>query len=304
LVLGGTGHYGAEIVRALLRRGVAVRVMSRDPIAARRKLSGEVETVGGDIEDISDLDRALDGVGALAVAVSAFAPKTCHLIERIEGRAVISAFERAAALGVERVLYLSVYEPRSEVMRQLPLGAFGEIARIKRTVEEALAATELNWTVFGCPPSMEMFFAFLRGSVMVVPGGGPASGIPTLASRDLGELAAQALVRRDLAGQRFRLTGSEPIAFPEAARRLSAVTGRRIRFLAPPLLPLKLAAALSKPFYPYLQFIRGAVILLNNFPGDLIEKIPGDHARLLDTFDFVPTTLEDETRRRMALGEL
>ncbi len=304
LVLGGTGHYGREIVRALLHRDVEVRVMTRNPEAARRALGPGPELIAGDIERGDDLDAALDGVSSLAIAVSAFAPRTAHLIMKVERDATIRAIDRARSAGVEHLVYLSVYEPRSDVIRELSLGPFGDIARAKAEVEAALAETAPSRTVLGCAPSMEIFFAFRRGPLLVVPGGGPAHGLPTIAARDVGELAAQALVRRDLEGERFRLTGPEPLTFAEAARRISAATGRRLHFVAAPTLPLRIAATVTAPFNPFLQYVKGAVTLFNNFPRDLVDQVPSDHRRLRETFDFTPTGIEEEAHRRLAAGEL
>jgi hypothetical protein len=43
---------------------------------------------------------------------------------------------------------------------------------------------------------------------------------------------------------------------------------------------------------------RSSLRLLNAFPEALAAEVPADHARLLSTFTFVPTTFEDEARRR------
>ncbi len=298
LVLGGTGHYGREIVSALSRRPAEVRVLSRSTDRAREVLGEGPELVRGDIERGEDVTAALDGVEALAIAVSAFSFKTIKLLDRIERDAVISVIDKAVEAGVKRVVFISVYEPRALVVSQLPLGPFANIAASKCAVEDHLAASGLSWTVFGCPPSMEIFFAFQRGPFLVVPGGGPP-GLPTIASSDVGELAARALLRDDLDDRRFRVTGPKPISFPEAAQRIGSATGRRIRFVAAPLLPIRIMAALSSPFTPYLQYAKGAITLLNNFPSDLVDEIPADYQALRDTFDFIATPIEEVAHRRL-----
>jgi uncharacterized protein YbjT (DUF2867 family) len=304
LVLGGTGHYGREVVAALLRRGARVRVLSRNPGAAGAVLGPDPEVVAGDLERPAEVAAALEGVDSLAIAVSAFAWKTIRQVHRIERDAVIAALDQARRAGVERVVYLSVYEPRSEAVQRLPVGPFGEIARTKRAVEDALAERGSGWTVLGCPPSMEIFFAFRRGPFLVVPGGGPPHGIPTIAARDVGELAAQALLRSDLGGRRFRVTGPEALSFPDAARRISAATGRKLRFVAAPTLPLRAAAAITAPFNPFMQYVLGAVTMLKSFPDDLVSLIPEDHCLLTSTFEFTASTLEEEAHRRLAAGRL
>lgn len=43
LVLGGTGHYGRQIVRSLLKRGAVVRLLSRSRARAREILGDGVD---------------------------------------------------------------------------------------------------------------------------------------------------------------------------------------------------------------------------------------------------------------------
>ncbi|HSO66076.1 MAG TPA: NAD(P)H-binding protein, partial [Ornithinibacter sp.] len=60
LVLGGTGQIGREVLGALRRRGVAARVLVRDP--ARLATLEGVDVHVGDLRDPSSLRRALQGV--------------------------------------------------------------------------------------------------------------------------------------------------------------------------------------------------------------------------------------------------
>ena len=295
VVLGGTGHYGRHIVRSLRRRSVPVRVLSREAGRARALL-GDVEVVEGDIVDREVVARVLAGARALVVSISAFAPATIRRLREIECGAVLAALAEAEQAGVRRVVYLSTYEARREAVAGVKL----ESGAIKADVEAALARSGLNWTVLGLPPSMELFFALLRGDTMVVPGGGPPA-LPTISPVDLGEVAAQAALRDDLGGKRFRLTGPEALSFPEAARRIGQATGRSIRFLKVPLLLPRIAAvvlwlpALCSDRLLFVQQMLGFIQLLNRFPGG---DTAVDYQQLRETFDYTPTTLEAEARRR------
>jgi hypothetical protein len=64
-------------------------------------------------------------------------------------------------MGVARAVYLSVYDIRQDVAEDLGL----ESGPIKAAIEAALARSGLNWTVLGCAPSMQLFFAMIRGEI-------------------------------------------------------------------------------------------------------------------------------------------
>ena len=70
LVSGATGQQGGAVAHHLLREGVQVRALTRDPDqeAARALADAGAEVVEGSFDDRASLDRALDGAyGAFSV---------------------------------------------------------------------------------------------------------------------------------------------------------------------------------------------------------------------------------------------
>jgi len=299
IVFGGTGFIGRYIVESLLKKGVPVRVLSRNAARAREVLGEEPEIVEGDICTPSVVEAALNNVRAIIIGVSAFSPQLIRKMELIERDAVLSLLEQAEKAGIHRVVYLSAYQVREDVLDDLNLSM--PIARIKLEVEQALAdsTASLNWTVLGLAPSMRIYFEMLHGNSMMVPGGGPRSGIPTVSPVDVGEIAAQTVLRLDLKGQRFRVTGPEALSFAQAAERISVATGRSIRYRAIPLFPLHFVSIVTRPFNPFLWHLFETIRLMNGFPQDLVQAVPNDHRRLLATFDYVPNALDAEAKRQM-----
>ncbi|HEY3317530.1 MAG TPA: NAD(P)H-binding protein [Coriobacteriia bacterium] len=299
LVLGGSGHYGRHIVGSLAAKGVPVRVLTRNAARADIGLPGNVELTEGSLASGEDVVAALRDIDRVVVAVSAFARSQIREMAAIERDAVIAALDAARSSGIRRIVYVSVFDVRPEIPDRLHLDS----ARIKQDVEAYLESSDLDWTVLGAPPSMEIFFAMIRGDRMVVPGGGPKA-FPTISPVDLGEIAAQSVLRDDLEKRRIRLAGPDLLSFPEAAERLSAVYGKTIRFTAIPLVLPRIAwyatwplARLSRSL-DYAHTILGFAQLLNAFPQDLALASVDDHAELIRTFDYAPITLEMEAKRR------
>ena len=74
LVAGGTGHLGTELVPLLLRQGLQVRVLTRDPSRARSVVGEKVELASGDVGDAPSVQDAMRGVDARVSAVTGFGP--------------------------------------------------------------------------------------------------------------------------------------------------------------------------------------------------------------------------------------
>jgi dihydroflavonol-4-reductase len=109
LVTGATGFVGSAVARALLRRGIPVRVLAR-PTSDRRNLAElSVEVVEGALEDVKSLVRAVAGcrcVYHVAADYRIWVPDPAPMFRaNVEGtRDLLTA---ALEAGVERVVYTS-----------------------------------------------------------------------------------------------------------------------------------------------------------------------------------------------------
>jgi dihydroflavonol-4-reductase len=128
LVTGATGFIGGNLVRALLRKGYAVRALVR-PESDRRNIAGlDIEVAAGDLTDPSSLPPALAGCDGLfhAAAVYTFwTPDPRRIYEaNVTGTENILAAARRA--GVKKVVYTS-----SESTLKIPAnGAPGDEAEL------------------------------------------------------------------------------------------------------------------------------------------------------------------------------
>jgi uncharacterized protein YbjT (DUF2867 family) len=182
LVTGATGHIGRHLVDQLVRRGASVRVLTRDP--AKAVFPAGVEVAQGDLLDIDASRRAFSGV------------RTLFLLNAVTGdeftQAIIT-LNLAREAGVERIVYLSVFDADQAV--NVP--HFAVKYGAERMLEQmGFGATILRPTYF-IDNELMIKDIILDHGVYPMPIG--SKGLAMVDARDIAEVAAIELLRRDQA---------------------------------------------------------------------------------------------------------
>ena len=300
IIYGGTGYYGHKVVEKLIEKGQPVKVVSRDETKARKILGEKVEIFQGDVTNHETIVESLKNVGSIVICLSAVSTKLIRKMKQIERDAVLMIMNEARKANISRLVYMSGYEMREQILRDLKIPEFGEI---KIEIESTISQSDFNWTILGASPSSEIFFTFVRNGKMTVPGGG-RNAIPSISAEDVGEITAQTVMRNDLGGRRIRLTSPEAFSFPEVALKISEASGKKVKHISIPLFIINIVSFLLLPFNPFFRFLYKSLKLLNNFPADLAENVPDDHKILRELFDYEPVTLDMEIRKRMNKNKL
>jgi len=295
IVYGGTGFYGQKVVGKLVQKGQSVKVVTRNSENARKIVGDKVELFQGDVTEKGIIEKSLKNVSAIVICLSAMSNKLIRKMKEIERDAVLEIMEQAKKANISRLVYMSGYEMRKQFLDDLKIPEFGEI---KIEIEDKIRQSDFNWTILGDAPAFEMFFAFLNNGRMTVPGGGMIA-FPTISPEDVGEITAQIVVRDDLNGKRIKLTGPKAYSFPEVAKLMSDISGKRIKHMTIPLFVVNIVSFLLLPFTPFVRYLYKSLKMLNNFPADLAEGVPEDHKLLRELFDYEPITLEMEINRRI-----
>lgn len=218
LVTGATGTVGRNVVEQLARRGASVRALVRDP--SKASFPAGVTTVQGDLLDVDSLRGAFEGVSTLFL-LNAVVPD--------EFTQALVALNLARAAGVKRVVYLSVIH--SDVYLNVPhfAGKFG----VERMLENmGFQATVLRPAYF-IDNDLTVKDAVLDHGVYPMPVG--AKGLAMIDARDIGEIAAIELLRRErsdvaLPFERINLVGPDTLTGPEIAGIWSEVLGRPVGY--------------------------------------------------------------------------
>ena len=218
LVTGATGTIGRHVVDNLAKRGADVRALVRDP--AKAGLPAGVALAQGDLLDVDALRGAFQGVSTLFL-LNAVVPD--------EFTQALIALNVAREAGIKRVVYLSVIH--SDVYVNVPhfAGKFG----VERMIEAmGFEATILRPAYF-MSNEMTVKDVVLQHGVYPMPIG--ARGLAMVDARDLGEVAALELIRRERADgplplDRINVVGPETLTGEAVAAIWSEVLGRPVAY--------------------------------------------------------------------------
>lgn len=216
LVTGATGRVGRLVVDELLRAGVLVRALTRDP--ARAALPAAVDVVTGDFIDPDSLGAAFDGVTAIFLVWTAPLGSAAPVIARL-----------GAASTRPRVVYLSAPHRTPHPFFQQPNPLRALHVEIERLLAVAsLAVTTLRPGMFASNPLHWWAPQIWRGDVVRWPYASAETA--PIDERDIAAVAARALLEDRYAGGDFVLTGSESLTQAEQVRTIGDAIGRPIRF--------------------------------------------------------------------------
>lgn len=300
IVYGGTGYYGRKVVEKIVNKGQPVKVVSRNYESARKIVGEKVEIFQGDVTNPETIKESLKNVGCIVICLSAMRNKLIRKMKQIERDAVLNIMEEAEKARISRLVYMSGYEMREQLLQDLKIKEFGAI---KFEIETKISQSGFNWTILGGAPSSEIFFASIKKGKMTVPGGG-YNAIPSISAEDIGEITAQVAMRNDLNRMRIKLTGPEAFNFPQVADLISRISEKKIKHIAIPLIIINVVSFILKPFAPFIRHLYMSLKLLNNFPKDLAEDVPKAHQLLRQLFNYEPVRLETEIRNRIKEGKL
>ena len=211
-VTGATGAVGGRVAARLAEQGVEQRLVVRDASRSPDLAGGEVRVSGG-YADARGMREAFAG------AATVFLVPAAEAADRIEQHR--TAVDAAVAAGVERLVYLSFVSARPD--------ATFTLVRHHWATEEHVRASGLRWTFL----RMNLYLDFvpaMAGADGVIRGPAGSGRFAGILRDDVAAAAAAVLVRDDVDGQTFDLTGREAISLAEAAAIVSRHGDREIRF--------------------------------------------------------------------------
>jgi uncharacterized protein YbjT (DUF2867 family) len=218
LVTGATGNVGRQVVEHLVKHGADVRALARDP--SKANFPASVSVAQGDFLDVDSLRNAMSGISTLFL-LNAVVPD--------EFTQALIALNVARSAGIERIVYLSVIH--ADVYVNVPhfAGKFG----VERMIERmGFKATILRPAYFMQNDLMIKDVITGYGAYTMPIG---AKGLAMVDVRDIAEIAALELLRREQAAEplaldRINLVGPQALTGTDIAAVWSDVLARPITY--------------------------------------------------------------------------
>ncbi|WP_421568053.1 SDR family oxidoreductase [Stenotrophomonas sp. PD6] len=218
LITGATGNVGRQVVQHLTQRGATVRALVRN--AATANLPEGVDVVQGDLLDVDALRQAFHGVSTLFLLNAVVAEEFTQ---------ALIALNVAREAGVKRVVYLSVIHSDRYVNVPHFAGKFG----VERMIEQlGFSATILRPAYF-MDNDLTIKDVIEGYGVYPMPIG--SKGLAMIDTRDIAEIAALELLRREQAPDdstltRINLVGPEALTGSQLAALWSEALNRPIAY--------------------------------------------------------------------------
>ncbi len=260
-VFGGSGFIGRQVVRALAKRGLRIRVAARRPnLAYELRLMGDVgqiQIAQANIRAPSSVARALEGAEAAVNLVGVLYESGRQQFASLHGQGARNVAEACKAQGVERLVQVSAIgaDPDSE-SKYARTKAMGEAAARENVPGAVVVRPSV---VFGQEDDFLNRFARLAvmSPVLPLPGGGVTQFQPVFVG-DVAQAIATTVIDPACAGRTYELGGPSTYSFRELMELILREIQRQRLLLPLPWPAARLIGALGDiqasvlPFAPPL----------------------------------------------------
>jgi uncharacterized protein YbjT (DUF2867 family) len=224
VVFGANGHTGSVVADKLIERGKRVRAVARDPKKLEPLRAKGAEVVAADVLDATSVASALRGAEGAYLLIPPDNAST-DLVAR--GRKIIDNY--IAGLSQHAIPHAAVL---SSVGAQA-LSGTGPIVITHHAEMTLPKAACTKFTFVRAAYFMENILNFAQAikndGMIPVFGGGEGHPFAMIATRDIGEVAADGLVSPPQAHQWIELSGPKEYSFNDAAAEATAIVGRPVK---------------------------------------------------------------------------
>src|SRR5690242_20041010 len=221
VVLGATGNTGSVITNSLLLKGEKVRVVGRDAARLERFVRRGAEAFTADVNDAAALAAAFSGARAAYLMLPpSMTAQDYRANQERESDAIAKAVKES---GLRYAVHLSSYGAH------VPEGT-GPVTGLHSSEEKLNAINDLNVLHLRAAYFMENNLTaidMIRGMGLFGHALLPDLKLPMMATRDVGDYAAQRLLDLDFSGKQTReLLGQRDLSMAEATAIIARGIGK------------------------------------------------------------------------------
>lgn len=215
-IVGGTGKIGQELLKQLAVKNIKAKVLVRSAQKAEAVKALGHEPVEGDITNIPSFEPALHGVEKLFLLTSS-TPERWAADE-------IAVMEAAKKAGVNQVVLISAIG----VTPDSPL----VLGQQHSKSEEHLKKSGMAYTIL----QPHAFMQNILGSAATIKQGAIYGNfkdgkVAFVDARDIAAVAVTALTEAGHENKTYLVTGGESVSYNELAAKLTALTGKEVKYV-------------------------------------------------------------------------
>ncbi|MBL8628396.1 MAG: NmrA family NAD(P)-binding protein [Rhodospirillaceae bacterium] len=220
LLTGATGKTGMVAAAKIAAAGKKARVVTRDAARATKLAEMGHEIAVGDAADGAFMKEAMRGI-----------KRAFLLLANTQNQGDMEAqfTDIAKAAGVRHIVKISSIEAHAGIGAKVP--------EMHATSEAYIKASGVAWTMVKPNFYMQTLLAAAKGiqarGELTMPIG--KTRISMIDCRDSGEIVAKTLLESGHEGQSYKLTGPEAVSFDDVAKRMTAILGKEVKYVDPPL---------------------------------------------------------------------
>lgn len=225
LVVGATGLLGSRVAKELAAQGKPVAGLVRnagDDAKVGALRDAGVELVEGDLKDPASLEQACQGrTAVISTASASLSRQAGDNIQSVDLDGQRSLIDAASAAGVGKFVYISFSSNMT---------TDGPVTAAKRTVEQHLEASGLDYTILRCGFLMEVMVAPLVGfdyaNAKAVVYGSGENALSLVSMDDVARMSALCLDQPEASNAVIEFGGPQPVTLHEVVRTFEDVSGR------------------------------------------------------------------------------
>jgi nucleoside-diphosphate-sugar epimerase len=239
LVTGATGFLGSALITELAKRKQAVRILARDEQKARAQFGDTVTIIRGDINDVEQVEQAVDGASIIYHLVGRLyhpsIPATLYHLTHVEGTRILLAACKGQSR-LQRIVHCSTTgvhgvtgkTPAAEDAPFAPTNPYeatkleGELLALKACKEDGLPVSVVRPGLVYGPGDLHLLglFSSIKKGLFRVIDGGKALLHPVY----IDDLTAAFLLcaeRPEAIGHSYNIAGDHPVTIRQLATAIA-----------------------------------------------------------------------------------